>query len=92
MKLVQEHEMELATVVRALTANPAEILGVPGGTLVDGNIADITIYDPEPEWTLDRQKLLSRGKNTAFDHWPFKGMVRHTLLQGQPVYSCHSYS
>jgi dihydroorotase len=89
MKLTQEHGMELATVLRAITSNPADILGVPGGTLESGRVADITIIDPQQEWTLDREKMLSQGKNTPFNGWPFKGMVRYVLLKGQPLYSCH---
>lgn len=89
MKLTQEHGMDLVTVLRAITSNPAYILGVPGGTLESGSVADITIIDPQQEWTLDREKMLSQGKNTPFNGWPFKGMVRYVLLKGQPLYSCH---
>ena len=89
MKLVQENVLDLTTVLRCLTCNPAEILGVSSGSLAAGSVADVIIYDPDTEWVLDREKLLSRGKNTPFQNWPFKGSVRYTLLKGQPVYSCH---
>ena len=75
MKLVQENALDLSTALRSLTCNPAGILGVSAGSLAAGNVADVIIYDPDPEWTLDREKLLSRGKNTPFHNWPFKGMV-----------------
>lgn len=89
MKLTQEYGMELTTVLRAITSSPAGILGVPGGTLKSGSAADITIIDPQQEWTLDREKILSQGKNTPFNGWPFKGMVRYVLIKGQALYSCH---
>jgi dihydroorotase len=89
MKLTQEYGMELTTVLRAITSNPAGILGVPGGTLKRGGAADITIIDPQQEWTMEREKMLSQGKNTPFNGWPFKGMVRYVLIKGQPLYSCH---
>ena len=89
MKLVDENAMDLMVILRAITCNPANILGIPAGTLIAGNDADVIIFDPGTEWTLVREKFLSRGRNTPFHGWPFKGTVRHTLLKGQPVYSCH---
>jgi dihydroorotase len=88
LKLVHEQLLDPVTVIRAITVNPANILGIPTGNLGEGNVADITIIDPESEWTFDISKMLSRGKNSAFNHWPFSGEVKHTLVSGKRLYSC----
>ena len=88
LKLVQEYDLQLDTVLKALTSRPAAILDQAGGNLATGNAADITIVDPGAEWVFDQEQMLSRGKNTAFHNWPFKGQVKHTLISGMAVYSC----
>jgi len=88
LKLIHEQQLDPVTTIRAITLNPANILGIPAGNLGEGNIADITIIDPESEWTFDISRMLSRGKNSAFNHWPFSGRVKHTLVSGERLYSC----
>ena len=88
LKLVHEQLLDPVAAIRAITVNPAKILGIPAGNLGVGNVADITIIDPESEWTFDTSNMLSRGKNSAFNHWPFSGEVRHTLVSGKRLYSC----
>jgi len=87
LRLVQENALELADLIRRLTSGPAEILGLPYGTLSLDGSADICIFDPEHTWQLDAGTLQSRGHNTPFMGWEFKGRVTHTLLAGSPVYS-----
>lgn len=64
--------------IRKLSTKPAHILRLEAGTLVPGGtpVAQVTVIDPNLEWTFDRAKTFSRSKNT-----PFHGMA----LKGKPV-------
>jgi len=88
LKLIQEQQLDPVTIIRAITANPADILGVPAGNLAEGSSADIAIINPETEWTFEPAEMLSQGKNSAFKSWPFKGKVEHTLVSGVRLYTC----
>ena len=88
IKLMETLAAEPSTILRVLTQHPAEILGVKSGTLSVGAAADIAVIDPEVEWSFDTSDMRSQGKNTAFNNWPFKGKIRHTLIGGEMRYSC----
>jgi len=78
---------DLNTIIASLTCEPARILGINAGNLGDGMPADICIINPDKEWTLDIENMQSRGRNTPFNGWNFKGRVTHTLVQGDVVFS-----
>lgn len=87
LRLVQDQVLPLSDLLHRLTRGPAEILGLPGGTLAIGATADVCIFDPEHTWVLDAGTMRSSGLNTPFLGWEMKGRVTHTLLAGQLVYS-----
>ena len=87
MRLVENGHLDLSRAVAALTCEPARILGINAGTLSVNATADICIYDPEKEWTLELSNMQSRGKNSPFLGWHFAGKVIHTLVNGRVVYS-----
>lgn len=70
-----------------MSYNPAKVLGIPKGTLDEGKIADITIIDPDKEYTIDVNTFESKGKNTPFDGYKVSGEVEYTILNGKIVYS-----
>ena len=80
-------DLSLSDVINRLTAQPAKILGIDAGTLSLGDKADICIYNPEANWLMDSDKMISAGKNTPFEGWEFKGKVVRTLLNGKTVFS-----
>jgi len=80
-----ENGISIDTIIRALTTAPANILGLSSGQLAVGEKADICIFDPEEEWTLNPQHMRSRGKNTPFAGWNLRGRVKHTLINGLPI-------
>ena len=86
--LVLSHHnvVDLSTVIGALACNPARILNLAHGTLQVGRPADITIFDPEEEWQVKPEELVSKGKNTPLTGVTLRGRVRWTLLEGRAVF------
>jgi dihydroorotase len=66
-----------------MSANPARILGVPGGTLTVGSPADVTLIDPNRDWTVDVKTFASRSRNCPFHGWGLKGRALMTLMRGK---------
>ena len=87
IKLVTENILTLPEAIALLTIKPAQILHIDSGHLGVGATADICIFDLESEWTFDREKMLSRGRNNPFHNWPFRGRVTHTLIGGELAYT-----
>lgn len=83
--LVREGVLTWEQLVEKMSVNPARILKVPGGTLVPGTIADITIIDPEAEKIVDPEKFYSRGRNTPFRGWKLKGWPKVTIKGGRII-------
>lgn len=75
-------DLPLARFVALLSANPARILGVDGGTLRIGARADITIF-AERDSTVDASRFHSLGKNTPFDGWTFHRKAVATIVGGE---------
>ncbi len=86
LKLVDDKLLTLPEAIALLTHKPAEIIGVETGQLNIGATADICIFDPEATWVLTEDKLVSRGHNTPFLGWEFRGRVTHTLVGGKLVF------
>ncbi|MFI4955134.1 MAG: dihydroorotase [Gammaproteobacteria bacterium] len=78
------HKLKLTPnqLISLVTAKPAQILGLPQGTLDINSPADICIVDPEMRWTLTKENMLSRGKNSPFIGWPLQGEVHATVVAG----------
>jgi dihydroorotase len=86
LRLVDEGVVTRNEAIACVTHRPASILGIDAGTLQPGARADVCIIDPQHEWLLDDDTLVSRGHNTPFLGWHLKGRVTHTLLGGKLVY------
>ena len=65
------------------TINPAKILGINKGTLGQGKDADIVVVDPQREWLVEKQTLLSKSKNCAFLGKKLRGVVKYTICGGE---------
>jgi len=87
LNMVREKVLSMNKAIEKLTSRPAEIFNLDRGAIGVGKVADITIFDPEREYILDKSKLNSLSKNTPFDGWTLKGKTTHTLVAGKPVYS-----
>jgi len=86
LRLAEEGLLSLNDAIARVTCGPADLLGLPYGRLGVGSAADICIFDPALNWTLNPQEMLSEGHNTPFAGWEFRGAVTHTLFNGRLVY------
>jgi dihydroorotase len=87
--LVHSGQLDLKTLVSKLTIAPAKIIGTRYGelgTLKTGCRADVTLFDPNKEWTVDSRQFASKGRNTPLDGYHFKGKVQMTVVAGQVIY------
>ncbi len=84
--LIDKGYLSWADAVRKMTANPARILGLPGGSLAVDSPADITIIDPEKKWTVRADRFQSRSKNSAFIGYKLSGCVFKTIMGGRIVF------
>jgi dihydroorotase len=86
LRLVHSSEINLITLLRAMSTRPAELLALPGGTLRPGAPADLIVVDIDLPWVLDPAELKSKCKNTPFDEARLTGRVVRTIVAGRTVY------
>ena len=78
--------IDLPRLIQLYTQNPAELLGLDRGTLSAGAVADVTLIDPDLEWTVDRDASESRSRNVPFHGWRLKGRAVRTIVGGKTVW------
>ena len=78
--------MTLPEIARKMSYNPAQILGLDGGEIAVGNAADLTLADIDEKWVVDSNKFVSKGKNTPFNGYELKGVVKCTIVDGEMKY------
>jgi dihydroorotase len=86
LRLYHSGELSLLTIFKALSLNPAKLLGLPGGSLAKGSAADLILVDLDTPWVLNKDQLRSRSKNSPFDECKLQGRVLRTLVAGTTVY------
>jgi dihydroorotase len=86
LRLVHSGDVALPVLLRAMSTKPAELLGLPGGTLRPGSPADVVVFDPDVPWVLEPLELKSKCKNTPFDEARLQGRVVRTIVAGRTVY------
>jgi len=83
-ELIDKKALTWSQAVEKLSANPAAIFGLAGrGTLAPGSIADITIIDPDKEYTFTRKDFQSKSKNSPFIGRKLKGKPEMTIVGGK---------
>ncbi|MCA1815372.1 MAG: dihydroorotase [Acidobacteria bacterium] len=86
-KLVREGVVSLERLVELCSVNPAKIFKLADrGTLRPGAWGDVTILDPDLEWTFDASRSQSKSRNTPFDGWTLRGAAVATVVAGRIVY------
>jgi dihydroorotase len=79
--------IELPRLIEMFTVNPARLLRIEAGTLSVGQAGDVTLIDPNLEWTVDAAKFQSMSCNTPFDGWKLKGRAVRTMVGGKTVWA-----
>jgi len=87
LRLYHGGYMDLPTLFRAMTLNPAKRLGLASGRISVGAPADLIVFDADTPFVLDRKDLKSKSKNTPFDGQRMQGKVLKTFVAGQEVFS-----
>ncbi len=85
--LVRPGHLSLARAIALITSRPAGCIGIPGGTLEVGTAADLTLFDPDAEWTVSEDELHSKSKNSAFIGKRVNGRACYTVLNGELVWA-----
>lgn len=87
LELVEKGVLTLPEVIRKLTSVPAAIVNIERGTLAPGSVADIVVFDPGAERTVNPEEFLSKSSNTPFSGWNLRGAVTATIVSGETVFS-----
>jgi dihydroorotase len=85
-KTTLDYGVSLNRLIASLTQRPAEILGIPKGTLKIGADADITVFDPAAKFQIDKSQFKSKSQNSPFHGWNVQGQVSMTMVGGKVVY------
>jgi dihydroorotase len=84
--LYHSGKVGLHRVVEMLTIGAAKVFSLSRGALQKGAIADITIFDPDRDWTVDPMQFKSKSRNTPFKDWSLRGKVMATFVEGREVF------
>ncbi len=85
--LVEPGHLPLARAIELWTEAPRRIFNLPEVTLEPGSQADLVLFDPKGEWTVDPAAFHTKGRNTPFSGWKLKGRVLVTMLEGRVTHS-----
>ena len=78
--------LSLSRVLALMSASPAALLGLDKGMLSMGRDADLVIFHPDAEWTIDKNQFASKGRNTPFHGRTVRGKVKYTISRGKIIY------
>lgn len=83
--LYHKDKLDLPLLISKMSWEPAKVLGLEGGTLTAGAAADVTVIDPELEWTVDAAKFYTKGSHSPFIGRKLKGRAILTVVDGEIV-------
>ena len=88
-QLYHTRRMDLPAIIKRMSTTPADILRLPRGRMSLGAQADLVLFDPDEEWTVDPEQFASKARNTPFAGWKVKGKVKYTIVKGEVIYQDH---
>lgn len=88
--LYHSERLTLNEVVALMTNQAADICKLDAGTLSTGAKADICLFDPDEEWTVDTNEFHSKARNCPWHGQRLKGVVKATYVAGKPVFDGQS--
>lgn len=80
--LIAPGHLDWFAMIGMMTVAPARVLGIDRGTLAPGAIADVTVIDPEVEWTIDPTKFRSKSRNCPFGGWKVRSRAETVIVSG----------
>lgn len=86
MNLVDTGDLTYLDLVKLTSYNPAKLLHIDRGTIEEGKVADITIFDPNETYTYTKDMIVSKSQNSPFIGKELKGRVQYTIVNGKVVY------
>ena len=86
MNLIDTGDLTYLDLVRLTSYNPAKLLKIDRGSIEEGKVADITIFDPNETYTYTKEMIVSKSKNSPFIGKQLKGRVQYTIVGGRIVY------
>jgi len=86
MNLVDTGDLSYLDLVKVTSYNPANLIKIDRGTIQEGKIADIVIFDPNQEYIYTKEMIVSKSKNSPFIGKKLKGKVKYTIVSGNIVY------
>ncbi len=86
-QLVKPGHLTLMQLMEKMSLNPAGLYGFDAGRIYEGGPADITIFDPDEEWTFTEDMIRSKSVNSPFIGWKLTGRVKYTISAGKIVFS-----
>jgi dihydroorotase len=89
-ELVKKNVLTPLQMAEKMSYNPAKVLRLDAGTITEGKAADIVIFDPDAEYTIDKNTFVSKSKNTPFHGRRVQGRVLTTIIGGDVVYKYES--
>lgn len=87
LSLVRDGVISPRRLVELMSCAPARILGVGGGSLALGSIADVTVIDPERNFVFSRDSIQSKGQNSPFLDWKLQGKAVLTIMGGRVTHN-----
>jgi dihydroorotase len=84
--LVHSGVMDITTLIDRMACTPARLFRLPGGTLRRGGVADVTVFNPDAEWTVDPSRFVSKGRNSPYAGRALRGVVELTLVDGRVIH------
>lgn len=87
LRLHHQHGMGLLALLKCLTSNPADILGLPQGRLQIGKPADMVVFDVAKAYDINIHTFHGQAKNSPFHHFPVKGKILQTYVNGRQIYN-----
>lgn len=84
--LVKENVINIKELIEKMSLNPAKLINIDRGSIEEGKVADITIFDEKENFKIDSSKFKSKSKNTPFENYEVYGKIKYTIVNGKVVY------
>ncbi len=83
--LVKTGKLTLMELLCKMTVNPAQILSLAKGELSENKAADVIVFNPEEEYTVDVKSFATKSKNSPYDGYRLHGKVEYTIVGGKLI-------